>query len=117
MQGHVLVIYGLWAQNSHNCFELRRVFGPDFPDFILLQMLVFFFLLSFSNNVTYGFVSRFNQCSSVPILPLLPTSNTGGGEWISLQASGLTLARATFCLPCALFQVRARIVLDVGHPM
>lgn len=80
-------------------------------------MLVFFFLPSFSNNVTYGFVSRFNQRSSVPILPLLPASNTGGGEWFSLQASRLTLARATFCLPCVLFRDRARSVLDVGHPM
>lgn len=111
MQGHVLVIYGLWAQNSHNCFELRRLFGPIFPDFILLQMLVFFFLLSFFNNITYGFVCRFNQFSSIPILPLSPISNTGDSEWVSQQ-------RWTPCCSlCALFWVRARNALEVGSAM
>lgn len=117
MQGHVLVIYGLWAQNSHNCFELRRVFGPIFPDFILLQMLVFFFLPSFFNNITYGFMCRFNQFSTVPILPFFPISKAGDGEWVSQQISGLTLERMAFCLPCVLLRVRARNVLDAGSAM
>lgn len=117
MQGHVLVIYGLWAQNSHNCFELQRVFGPIFPDFIPLQMLVFFFLLSFLNNRTYGSVCRFNQFSSIPVLPLFPITNTGDSEQLSQQRWGLALGRAPFCLPCALFWGRTRNILYVGSAM
>lgn len=103
MQGHVLVIYGLCAQNSHNCFELQRDFGPVFPDFILLQMLVFFFLLSFFNNVTYGFVCRLYQFSSIPSFLLLPVSDTGDSERVSRQRWGPATGRAPLSLLRSLF--------------
>lgn len=66
------------------------------------SMLVFFFLRSFFNSVTYGFVCRFNQFSSMPILPLFPISNTGDGQWVSQQRWGLAVGRTPFCLLCAL---------------